>query len=79
MLSREDLDDAIRSAARIGAEIALRNAPRERPEQYTFTDAAKKLGRSRQHVACLVRAGELRINGNNKIPASEIDRFLETR
>ena len=49
-----------------------------RPSQVTQTQAAEMLGMSRNTVAKLVRAGNLRLNGCGLIPVSEIDKILAT-
>ena len=62
MISRADLDDIIRQAARLAAEEAVRNFPRDRPEQVNYTEAGKLLGVSRQTVANYAKAGLLKLN-----------------
>lgn len=79
MMTREDLDSAIWEAARRGAEEAIRNMPKDRPEQVNYTQAGKLLRVSRQKVSNMVRAGVLRLNGCGCIPISEVDRVLSAK
>ena len=79
MMTREDLDEVIKDAARRGAEEAIRNMPKDRPEQVNYTQAGKLLRVSRQKVSNMVRAGVLRLNGCGGIPISEVDRVLAAR
>ena len=76
MISRADLDDVIRQAARLAAEEAVRNFPRDRPEQVNYTEAGKLLGVSRQTVANYARAGLIKLNSCGKVPIGEIDRMM---
>lgn len=79
MITRADLDETIRDAARRGAEEAIRSIPKDRPEQVNYTQAGKMLRCSRQKVSNMVRAGVLKINACGNIPVSEIDRVLEAK
>ena len=76
MMRYDDLNEAIREAALRGAEIALKRAPKDRPSQYLLKDAAKELGISPPTLTKRIRAGEVRLNQNNRVSASEIDRLL---
>lgn len=76
MISRADLMSVIKEAARLGAEEALRNLPKDRPEQVNYTDAGKILGMSRQTVAKMVKSGSIRLNACGLIPIAEIDKVL---
>ena len=77
LISKADLESVIREAARLGAEEALRNLPKDRPEHYNYTDAAKALGLSRQTVAKMVKSGRLKLNTFGMIPAEAIDKALK--
>lgn len=77
LISKADLESVIRDAARRGAEEALRNLPKNEPEHYNYTDAARRLGLSRQTVAKMVKAGRLQLNGCGMIPAESIDAALK--
>ena len=79
MIHRGDLDEAIRQAALMGAEMAIRKMPKNRPEQYNITDAGKVLGVTRQTVSKLISAGNIKLNSCGKIPASEIDRVISAK
>lgn len=76
MITHDDLHAAIKEAAKLGAEEALRSLPKDRPEQVNYTDAGKLLGLSRQTVAKMVRAGVLKLNSCGLIPIDEIDKAL---
>jgi hypothetical protein len=76
MISKDDLDAAIKEAARKGAEEAIRAMPKDRPVQVNYTEAGRILGRSRQTVANMVRAGLIKLNAAGLIPINEIDRVL---
>lgn len=77
LISKTDLEYVINEAARRGAEEALRNLPKDRPEHYNYTEAAKALGLSRQTVAKMVKTGRLPLNSFGLIPAAAIDRALK--
>lgn len=79
MMRRDDLNDAIMEAALRAAEIALRRAPKDRPQQYRKVDAAKELGVSRPTLDRMIAAGNLRLNECGRIPAEEIDRVIAGR
>lgn len=77
LISKADLESVIREAARLGAEEALRNLPKDRPEHYNYTEAARALGLSRQTVAKMVRSRRLPLNSFGLIPAEAIERALK--
>ena len=79
VITREDLESVIRDAARRGAEEALRAISKDHPAQVNYTEAGKMLGRSRQTVANMARAGIIRLNASGLIPISEIDRVLAAK
>lgn len=76
LISKADLMSVIQEAAKRGAEEALRAMPKNRPEQFNYTEAAKELGLSRQTVAKMAKSGTLKLNGCGMIPSREIDRIL---
>lgn len=76
LITRADLESVILEAARRGAEEALRSMPKDRPAQVNYTEAGRLLGRSRQTVANMARAGLIKLNAAGLIPIGEIDRVL---
>lgn len=76
MISKADLDLAIKEAARKGAEEAIKAMPKDRPAHVNYTEAGKILGRSRQTVANMARSGLIKLNAAGLIPIKEIDRVL---
>jgi hypothetical protein len=79
VITREDLESVIREAARRGAEEALRAISKDRPAQVNYTEAGKLLGRSRQTVANMARAGTIKLNASGLVPITEIDRVLAAK
>lgn len=77
MIKRADLETAIRDAANLGAELALRRAPKDRPSQYNKTDAARELGVSRPTLYAMIKSGDLKLNSCGKIPAEQIESLIQ--
>ena len=78
MIYRADLDDAIRQAALMGAEIALRKMPKNRPSQYNIKDAAEELGLHRNTISKMIKSGDIKLNACGKIPVEQIDKLLKS-
>ena len=76
MIHRCDLDDAIRHAALMGAEMAIRRMPKDRPSQYNIQDAADELSLHRNTVSKMIKSGDLKLNACGKIPAEQIDKLI---
>lgn len=75
MIHRGDLDDAIRQAAQMGAELALRKMPKNRPAQFNIQEAANELSLHRNTVTKMIKSGDLKLNACGKIPVEQIDRL----
>ena len=77
MIQRSDLEDTIRKAAEMGAELALRRMPKSRPEQYNIQDAATELGIHRHTLRRMIDSGTVKLNSCGKISAAEIERIIK--
>lgn len=78
LISRADLTSTIHEAALLGATIALRKIPRNRPAQYSISDAAKEIGVSRPTLYKMINSGEIKLNECRKVPAGEIERITSS-
>lgn len=76
MIHRCDLDEAIRNAALMGAEMAIRKMPKDRPSQYSIQDAANELRLHRNTVSKMIKSGEIKLNSCGKIPAEQIEKII---
>ena len=77
MIHRADLDDVIRQAALMGAEMAIRKMPKDRPQQYNIQDAANELSLHRNTITKMIKSGDLKLNACGKIPAEQIDKLIK--
>lgn len=79
MIRRDHLNDAIREAARLGAEMAIRMAPKDRASQYTLSDAAKELGISRPTLSKVMQANGIALNACGKVSREDVERLIYAR